>query len=549
MANPKGWLFPRSLFVAQYLLLSALPKERLSNDALAKLGVLQRKFGDPEKIIKWRNPHTGGWVGSTVPHEKLPLLSDRQWMDIVTRNWASKSLRWIQLGPDSVGEASVRTFSRDLGTMARRQPERIAKLVLAFPPDVEAEYVEAVIRAFAETTPPDKTIGEWRPAPLPLVESVIQRFVAYMNHKEVANAFCWLIHKRCQEPWSDVVLGHLIDLATNHPDPQPNEFAVHTSSGQKSEMKPDAVDSSLNCVRGSAAGAIEALLYTRPDRVGFVKRAVDSLIHDSHVAVRIAAIGLATSIRNADSRLAMEVFVRACDHPDDQVLESYHIDHYVRCALFDIPDLLRPIMVRMLNSGIEKVIEAGANWVAEAWTHKGQWQDLFDHVVTGSIAERCGVIPSIIRAILDDRGGEKVWTVLLHAFNDAEKKVRDTAASIFRREEFFTHPAAVRVTEAFIESKAFDENTDDFLYGIHNEAISIYPFASALKAIASKLALPVDEATKGTRRLTDTGLLSTILLRLYEQSEGDVGCRKICLDAWDQLLKQMGWGVLEKLDQ
>jgi hypothetical protein len=543
MEQPKGWLYSRALFVAQYVLLSALPKERLSDTALAKLGVLERKLGPVDPIMKRQRTGTGGWVGSTIPQEKVCLISDRQWIEIVSRNWSDRPRRWVQLTKDSVGEVSVRALATELGRVARLQPRRIANLAMRFPLDINSAYVESILRAFAETDPPEKACPDWAPASTGAIEAILLRFGHYLNESSIANAFCWGLRKRSQEEWSNLTLQHLLELGRKHYDPARLEFTVHQMIGK--ESIPDPVSTSINCVRGAAASVLSEFLYTRVTRLPLFQQAIGTLIQDPHVAVRISSVGLAVPVLNLDRALAMQIFLKACDHPDDQVLRSDHTDYYLRYALFDDPERLCPLIRRMLDCNIEEVAERGANWVAEAFTHKKQWGDLFAKAAAGTPAHRCGVLGSVMRAMLDDRGGEAVLNLYIKYFDDESKKVRDKAASIFRSDKFFKHTLAVSISEAFTKSSAFGENIDDFLYGIQDEAIPLKPFAPTLKAISELLPSP---ASAG-QRFTDTGLLATLLLRLYEQAEGDVECRKICLDAWDKLLQQQGWGVLDKLDQ
>jgi hypothetical protein len=547
MAHPTGWIHSRSLFVAQYLLLSTFPRNGLSFETLRKIGVLARKFGDHKTLLKRRPSGAGGWVGSTIPKEKLRLVSDRQWLNVVQRDWSTRQRSWRQLGPGSVGEVSVRVLSRDLGAVARIEPSRIARLALEFPLEIDRAYLESTLNALAETRRPENAMDPWAPASIEAIEAIFRRFATRLSTREVAQTFCWLIRKRPDEPWTDETLRQLVDIAINNPDPKIDEYAVHRGNGN--EMKPARLDTSLNCVRGAATETICALLFTQRDRISLFKPAIDSLVNDPHDAVRIAAVGLALPIRNSDRRRGAETFALACSHPDYHVLESHHIDEFLSYALLENSDLLLPIINRMLSCPDSKIVERGANWVGEAWLHKGQWPELFDQVISGSSSQRLGVLAAIVRAVLDDRGGERALALLTRAFDDAEQEVRDKAASIFRHGKFFNHALAVRITEVFINSKALDNNIDDFIYGLHDETISLRPFASALALIAKELTTPVDDQMRALRRTTNTSMLAGLLLRLYEQSENDPQCRRLCLDAWDKLLQENSWGVLEKLDE
>jgi len=351
-----------------------------------------------------------------------------------------------------------------------------------------------------------------------------------------------MIQKRAKEAWSESTFGWLTTLAIAHPDPPADDGSHEDQLRHVSHV-------SINSVRGVVAETIGLLLHTRVGDMGCLKSAIDSLLIDSHVAVRAAAIGLAVPFLNDERTVAMEIFLRACDHPDERVLQSRHIDTFLSYVLLDATDQVRPVVERMLRSPNTETSKRGASWVVEVWTHKYLWKDLYQTAISGSLSQKSGAITNLALAILDNRGGDGAVFDLLTFFDDPEKEARDLAASVFRYDRFFQHSGAVAIVNAFIKSKAFLDNIDDFLYGLNDEAVSLRPFAGILAAIAAKLDSTDGIEKRSIRQIYDMGLLAGLLLRLYEQSDGDAVCRGICLDAWDQLLQHGGQEVLEKMDQ
>ena len=106
------------LGLGQYLLLSGMSRRRLSPDARDRLGVFRRKFGAIKPLLNGTPRQWGGSVGSTIPDDRLPKVSDRNWLGIIRRDWSSRSRHPKQMGPDRLGEVSVEMFARDLGRMA-----------------------------------------------------------------------------------------------------------------------------------------------------------------------------------------------------------------------------------------------------------------------------------------------------------------------------------------------------------------------------------------------------------------------------------------------
>ena len=144
------------LGLGQYLLLSALPPDRLPPVVRDWAGVLRRKFGPPKLLLKKTPRRSGGRVGSTIPHDRLHLLSDDQWLGIIRGHWPQRSHRWKPMGSDAIGEASVEMFARDLGHMAGRQPHRFARLAQQMPRDADPRYVTAILHALGATSPPTR---------------------------------------------------------------------------------------------------------------------------------------------------------------------------------------------------------------------------------------------------------------------------------------------------------------------------------------------------------------------------------------------------------
>ena len=219
--------------------------------------------------------------------------------ELTQQDWTIvKPRRWKQLGPDVIGEVKPDTFAGDLANLARRQPQRFARLALKFPQDVDLRYARAVISQFGETDPPaaNPQIGDWAPADVPLMEAVFERFAALFTERDMATAFCHVIRQRSGETWSNQTLQRLIDIAAHHPHPAAGEFTVFRVSPSEEahdEKNADVLATTLNCVRGAAASAIEALLWNEPQRLSVLQPAVDALIADQHPSVRIGAIASA----------------------------------------------------------------------------------------------------------------------------------------------------------------------------------------------------------------------------------------------------------------
>ena len=93
------------LGLGQYLLLSGIPKRRLSPDARDRLGVLRQNSAQLSPCSRGRQGR--GRLGRLDdPEDRLPKVSDRAWLGIIRRRWSKRSRHPKQMGP-ALGEVSV----------------------------------------------------------------------------------------------------------------------------------------------------------------------------------------------------------------------------------------------------------------------------------------------------------------------------------------------------------------------------------------------------------------------------------------------------------
>jgi hypothetical protein len=555
--HPYDILACNELGLGQHVLLSGVPWSRLSPDARGWAGVLRRKFGSIKRLSERKPRHVGGWVGSTIPGDRLSKLSDSDWLTIIAGDWSRRSRRWKQMGPNQVGEVSVEMFARDLEHVTHLQPARFARWALRISVEADSRYPIAILQALAKRDPPRGSAEgqSWEQATVAEVEAVLRRFAGLEGDREFAMAVCQALTVRAEADWTDDAMLLLVKLASGHSDPLPGHYSIRRArrrdSNDAGADRPDVEMSAINCVRGAAAGAIKSLLFHNPERLRILRPAVDSLLGDPHAAVRVAAVGLAVPLLNVDRKAALDAFLRACAHPDDEVLGGRDLNHFLSYTILDHADRLQPLIDRMVASSIGDVAKAGAIWAAVAWSHRELLQDTALTCVGGSVWQRIGLAEGLAGAVARGRCHEAALGRLQTLFDDPEKAVRDVASRVFREEGLFETASAVALAEAFLRTRALDDNVDDLLQGLERQTKSLRPYSAVVCALADRFAGPLAAEARDhrTRRPLDAGLLAKLLLRLYEQSESDRGLRRSCLGAWDGLLRErLGYDVLRNVD-
>ena len=490
-------LTDNDLGLSQHVLLSALTKRRMTAPTLDWAGVLERKFGDIRPLLEAPSRGLGGMVTSTIPRDRLRHLSNRQWLAIVRGRWPQRPRSRRQMGPDQIGEASAKTFAADLGEMAALQPQRFARLAVQIPHDADPLYALRILRRIAETQPPNvkDRPTDWKPASVEEIENVVQHFQGLRDHPEFAMALCWAVDKRGDGTWSDATLARIVELAATHPDPPGGDFAAfrwrQPGGDQFAQQQPDLLTSSINCVRGVAAEALQSLLFYRRDKIDLFRPAIDALIADPHPAVRVAALGLALPLWNLDQRDAVRAFLTACSHRDDAVLKSPDLGQFFHYAILRHTESFGLLLRRMLGSPDADVARAGAAWVSVIWAHTGAWRDEFYGCIRGHAGFRRGAAEALAFAVACGCDNKEAPDQLAALFNDPDKDVRAQAARFFRCNDAFAQQVTPRLAESFAASPAMDDNIDDLLFGLEHQNGDLRPFVSPLLTAVGRFTGPL----------------------------------------------------------
>ena len=190
---------------AQYFLLPALSPSRVKSSTVELIALLNRRyaaFGEERFLTGGKG--SGGWIGSKLD-KSLDRISDHAWLKIVDSEKVPKNRnKLLQVDEDHAVTATVEQFSRSLGSIAMRFPERFGRLSLNFPENVHPMYVSAIFDALAQEGPkaeiPAGERDRWSPASVETVEKVLDRFQAG-DDRETAMSFCRLISQRAKEKW------------------------------------------------------------------------------------------------------------------------------------------------------------------------------------------------------------------------------------------------------------------------------------------------------------------------------------------------------------
>ena len=200
-------------------------------------------------------------------------------------------------------------------------------------------------------------------------------------------------------------------------------------------------------------------------------------------------------------------------------------------------DQVGPIIQQMVFSALDDVALQGARQVTARWLFHGFFEKEFAECLQGSIPQRKGVA-NVAAALLQDKKYSRQCQDLLRQFlNDPEKEVRDELRGMFRNKDLISDPEYAAFSKEYIESQAFADDPDHFVWALKDLAGSLIHVADAIFTVCEEFSTTLQEKTRdiGLRYPRMASEMSSILLRLYEQAQGERN-RQIadrCLDIWD----------------
>ncbi len=544
----KGWregYFGHYWGKTQYFLLPALDAARIHPSTAALIHVLERKFKHYAKERFLRGGvGSAGWVGSKLD-PNLEKISDRAWLEIVTSEKVAEHVNFkgIPIDSDQILETSIHQFASSLARIAKRYPERFGRLALRFPDDVHPAYVSSILDGFGTKKPgkevPEPEKASWQPARVETIEAVLEKYQAD-DDRETAMSFCRLVAERADENWSDKTIARLVHYAQDHPDLEPGKLNLHCDKSSDEATVETLFQNTINCVRGVAASAIGQLLWERNDRLEQVRSGIESLVHDPHPAVRMAAIEAIEPVFNIDKDLAVSWFCEAC-RDDLRIAASPRALRFFNYTVPSHIDQVGPIIQQMISSPLDDVVLQGARQVTVRWLFHGFFEKEFAACCQGTVPQRKGAANVAAALLQDKKYSQQCQKLLCKFMNDPDKEVRDELRGMFRNQDLITGTEYTAFVKDYINSQAFADDPDHFVWSLKDLAGNLILVADAIFAVCEALSTTLQEKTRdiGSRYPHIASEMSSILLRLYEQAQGERNSQIAdrCLDIWDLLFE------------
>jgi hypothetical protein len=439
-------------------------------------------------------------------------------------------------------------YARDLGKLAKLDPQRIVRLAMRIPLDAPIDYFESILRGLDQREEPQNRpdgLPEWEPASFEEVQELIERLLdGRLESAELTNAICWLVRNRSHGRWSFRIMDYVADACVNatSPDGDPQ-------LGWERE---------LSVWEGTRNVAIEALRSLISCHAGLELRYLPEILRfakDDHASVRVAAVGVCISILKRNPDLAVRLLLGICDHVDDRILNGIYVPHFLKYVWDRYAAQIEPLLSRMIDSRNDKAVELGAYWSTAGHVAKGLFTVLANGCRNGTTAQRKGVARALVDLTKIEQWREAAVDSLPAMFNDPDDNVAKAAAHVFRRNPELLQCPLGRVTAAaFIDSGAFERDPSDLVLPLRDFQGSLAPYGPTISRIVGRASGAMASLISDirTRYALVSRALPELLLRLYQEAEGPQHSelRSSALDAWDALLQSqiVSHDELERMD-
>jgi hypothetical protein len=395
--------------VEHLYLLSAIPRECMSDDARRRFDELRRKF--PKVDLSLDHTNSGVrmvWGHSPIDAPAAAKMRDDDWLRAMAKySGGSQPIDW--------SFRTARALAGNLKEEAKKDPQRFAALATRLPDDVADEYVADLLAGLVQSS-----------GATPAVISLARRFAPSAD-RDLRRAISWTLGKLPRDIPPDL----LDQLESWVRDPSlDDEHAVTTLDY-------------LNTDRGSALLTLGYALRVQDFDKNMARRwkLYDYVGQHGSASLRAAAIEeLRYEIYDRRDEV-LDLFERLLKTDETQLLDAPHLTDLVHAALWKTFGRVQPLIFDLVASQKEKHQQSGARLLAIAAVSPRaltpEELDLARKAVDlllerGSTSHKTA-IAYILSWNIDDSERAFCFTQLAKLFDDPDEKARSSVAQAFHQ--------------------------------------------------------------------------------------------------------------------
>ena len=494
----------------QFVLLPALDSTRTSIYTKRLIGVLRRKFPNGTHFFDLSRITMAHFINSPIESHRN-RLSDKSWVRLITDMSKTpvkvSSRRWEQ-GIESTPEL----FSQSLAQAAKDDPVRFAKLSLKFSSNVHEMFIDAIINALGSSD-----------ISLELACRVLRRFCVNPS-KKLAVSFARVIEQRAQEDWPQDILQQLVDIAQRHEDPLPDVLPAYSTKIDVNQSCESLWLGSVNCARGRALHAINALLWSQPALKELFKDVSQSAVNDPNLSVQFAAMYCAVPWFNIDKEFSEHLFIQLIDK-DFRTLAAPSAWQIVRLCYSKNPNYYRGILVKAAESAVTDLSTCALKAIT-ILTEEDDW--MMDKLLSFSLNKAQADAVCRQAAECFDYEWFHMYSkkILIHIIDHYPDSVSEMGFILYRDNIQINRDQDLLLKLLCCKDQQIRRQALDLLCNTDGD---IRNYADTLSyAIKSS---PVKEY------FFDLKDLAALVARMFHQGKDDLKTRRKCLDLWDDIFR------------
>lgn len=495
---------------ASFSLLSALPSELRSSGARARYAELERKFREPAKAPRgvW-----GGSVRSPIEKHAAEKMTDAHWLGAIEKYSPGRRDR----SRDDL-KGGAWELSLTLQSFVTQQPERFARLALRFPSDANPIYLDRTLVGLKKST-----------IPAELKLEICRK--AFAEAREACGQSIADLLGESEDMLPDEMIGMLISLATDHPDPDHEAWQTAAGSGD-TYYNGDVYMNGINTTRGRGAEAIRQLIWRDAAYLPHFRDSLERMVQDASTCVRSCVVGTLDAVACHDAPLALALFGRM-HIDDDRLLATPRVYEFIRSLLHDHFDTLRPTIERMLRSDDDDVAQCGARLTGLAALHHSEAADLDREAAKGSAPQRRGLGEVAAANIAAEECRAWCEQHLSEFFDDQDAEVRKDAAGSFRQLREKSLESYEPLILAFVNSVSYREDSLSILHCLER---SLQRLPGITCVVCGKFLDRFSGEARDIRtsRMHDASIVTQLAFRTYHHHQNDEWTSR-ALDLIDRL--------------
>ena len=333
-------------------------------------------------------------------------------------------------------------------------------------------------------------------------------------------------------------------LATEHPDPEREQWQEETGNGQK-YWNGEVYTYGINTVRGRAAMAIMQLILSDPSNLERFRGTVERTVKDPSSAVLSCVAGIIEAVAVTNPEEAVALFL-TMDVPTEELLATRRVVRFIKHSLAKNFVEMRPLIERMIWADERAVAKQGGILAGLALLYGHDAERLVETALATGERHRLGIAQVASSNIKIRECRDWCERQLIELFEDKAAAVRRAAASCFGHLEGEPLEEYEDLVDRFSASTAFEDDSWTILRAL-KESRQRLPGMTCL--VCERHLQRFSEEARDIRsaRSSDPYTLVQLVFRTYQQHQKDEWAMRT-LDLIDRLCLEGLSGTAEQFN-